>query len=329
MDERFQNNAGTEAASYITAGIMGAAVGDAMGVPVEFESRETLDLDPVTGFREYGTFNQPLGTWSDDTSMTLCLLDSLSGGVDYTDIMNKFLLWTDKGEYTPHGDAFDIGGTTSASLFRYKQGTEPLLCGGDQAKDNGNGSLMRILPAAFYLFHKYKTDVMNDAAMEIVHSISGLTHRHVRSQAACGIYVSIAVRLAAGGQLKESIHSGIKTALDYYARKPKMCPEIKYFDRLQNLEKFAALPRESMKSSGYVIDTLEAALWCLLNTASFQECVLEAVNLGSDTDTTAAVAGGLAGIHYGYASFADLAAQLVKSEFILSVCSKFEQGQKA
>ena len=326
VHETFENDVRTEV-SCVIAGIMGAAVGDALGVPVEFVSREVLDQDPVTGFREYGTFNQPLGTWSDDTSMTLCLLDSLTGGVNYNDIMNKFRLWADTGAYTPHGEAFDIGGTTAAAIYRYKQGTAPLLCGGNQLKDNGNGSLMRILPAAFYLFREHGTDVMNDDAMEIVHKISSLTHGHPRSWIACGIYISAAVQLAAGGPLRESIGTGVKNALEYYARKPKMCAEMKYFDRLQNMEKFAALPRESMQSSGYVVDTIEASLWCLLNTSSYPACILEAVNLGSDTDTTAAVAGGLAGISYGYSSFSELAAHLVKKDLILSICRKFEQGK--
>jgi len=311
--------------SYVTAGIMGLAVGDAMGVPVEFRNRDVLDRDPVVDFREHGTFDQPMGTWSDDTSLTLCLLDSLSGGLDYSDIIDKFQKWGDTGAYTPHGTAFDMGRTTINSLYKYKLGVAPLLCGGDQATDNGNGSLMRILPAAFYLFSQYGTDVMNDKAMDIVHKISGLTHRHPRSLAACGIYVSIAVGLIGKGTIKESVSTGVKNAIAYYDSNPITKGETVYFKRLLHTDKFADFPRKSIRSSGYVVDTLEAALWCLLTTSSYSECILKAVNLGEDTDTVAAVAGGLAGISYGYASVADMGSKLVKSEFILSLCRKFDQ----
>ena len=133
--------------------IMGLCVGDALGVPVEFSSREQLKRNPVVDMRAYGTYNQPAGTWSDDTSMTLCTLDSLSNGLDYKDIMEKFLSWYKDGEYTPHGEAFDIGMATSKALNKYASGEKPLESGGRGERDNGNGSLMRILPVLF-LFTK-------------------------------------------------------------------------------------------------------------------------------------------------------------------------------
>ena len=112
--------------NFILDGIMGLAVADALGVPVEFESRNQLVKNPVVGMREYGTHNQPAGTWSDDTSMTLCLVASLCNGLDYNDIMNNFLKWYDEGEITPYGEVFDIGNTTREALLRYKKGYLPL-----------------------------------------------------------------------------------------------------------------------------------------------------------------------------------------------------------
>ena len=106
----------------ILNGVMGLVVGDALGVPVEFKDRESLKQDPVTNMRGYGTYNQPPGTWSDDSSMTLALLDSLKDGLDYKDIMDKFISWYDKGEYTPYGKMFDIGIATRQALSRYKNG---------------------------------------------------------------------------------------------------------------------------------------------------------------------------------------------------------------
>ncbi len=313
--------------SYVTSGIMGLAVGDAMGIPVEFRSRELIDRDPVVDFREYGTFEQPMGTWSDDTSMTLCLLDSLSKGLNYADIMEKFQQWGDTGAYTPHGSAFDMGRTTTNALFKYKLGVAPLLCGGDQEMDNGNGSLMRILPCAFFLYKKYETDVVCDDALEIVHKVSGLTHRHPRSLIACGIYIAAAVRLIAGEPVKDAISGSIEETVKYYSGLPKMSAETKYFGRLLHIDSFTMLSRSQIQSSGYVVDSIEAAFWCLLNTSSYRECILKAVNLGEDTDTVAAIAGGLAGIYYGYASFSEMGSKLVKSDYILSLCGKFEQAK--
>jgi len=126
--------------------IMGSCVADALGVPVEFTSRHSLANNPVVNMRSCGTFNLPAGTWSDDTSMTLCLLDSLSKGLDYQDIMTKFYEWFDASAYTPYGETFDVGFSTTKAMKRFAYGIAPLECGGTSEQDNGNGSLMRILP---------------------------------------------------------------------------------------------------------------------------------------------------------------------------------------
>ena len=139
----------------ILGGVLGLCVGDALGVPVEFESRESLRSNPVTDMRGYGTYNQPAGTWSDDTSMTICLMDSLSGGLDYFDIMTKFKSWINGAECTAHGEVFDVGNTTRKAIDRFTNGMDALKCGGGSEKDNGNGSLMRILPLVFYLKSLY------------------------------------------------------------------------------------------------------------------------------------------------------------------------------
>jgi len=151
------------------SGIMGLCVADALGVPVEFRSREELKENPVTGMRGYGTFNQPMGTWSDDSSLTLCLADSLSRGLDYNDIMQNFANWLFNGEFTPYGESFDVGSGTYRALMRFKRGDDPLSCGGKEECDNGNGSLMRILPLLFYLRKEYGSGFTKNAeAMRII-----------------------------------------------------------------------------------------------------------------------------------------------------------------
>jgi ADP-ribosylglycohydrolase len=305
-------------------GIMGSCVGDALGVPVEFEPREVLDNDPVADMRSHGTYDQIAGTWSDDSSMTLCLLDSLCGGLDYKDVMDHFIKWFRKGAFTPHGYAFDMGITTRLALERYESGRDPLECGGINEGDNGNGSLMRILPIVFYLRRVYGSGfIENEEAMDVLHNVSALTHAHKRSLIACGIYCSVASSILDHGELKEAVSLGISDAFRYYETRAGYKTELSFYKRLAE-NGFKNVERDSVKSSGYVVDTLEAAIWCLLNSYSYKSCVLSAVNLGSDTDTAAAVAGGLAGLYYGYRSIPEEWLNVIaKREWIETLCGKF------
>ncbi|MCH1982633.1 ADP-ribosylglycohydrolase family protein [Ruminococcus sp. OA3] len=250
--------------------IIGFAIGDALGVPVEFQSRGSFTVKDMQG---YGTHDQLPGTWSDDTSMTIATCASIKrkGCIDYYDLMQCFHDWYNTGAYTADGTVFDIGNTTFQAINKYRNGEMPIRCGISSVSANGNGSLMRILPLAFM-----------DSTKEEVCNVSKLTHAHEISQKACCIYVDIAKRLLKGESFRN-----IMSSLFYQAP----------FNRLQRLE---TLPEAAIQSSGYVVHTLEAALWCVVNTSTFEQCVLKAVNLGDDTDTTAAVAGGLSGIIYGY-----------------------------
>ena len=304
-------------------GIMGLCVADALGVPVEFMSREKLKMNPVIGMRGFGTHSQPVGTWSDDTSMTLCLVDSLTKGLDYSDIMCKFQSWLKEGAYTPHEEVFDIGIATRQAIMRFTNGTEPLKCGGIGERDNGNGSLMRILPILFYIQSIYGTDFEEiDEAFSIIHNVSSLTHAHKRSKIACGIYISVASMLLGSVDLKIAVELGIYKAAEYYRKQTEFKDELSHFDRL--FEKgFKKLNAKAIKSSGYVVDTLEAAIWCLLNSSTYKDCVLKAVNLGDDTDTVSAVAGGLAGLYYGYENIPfDWLDLIGKREYVESLCNQ-------
>ncbi len=309
--------------NHVLDGVMGLCVGDALGVPVEFMGRETLRKNPVTGMRGYGTHAQPAGTWSDDTSMTLCLVDSLSRGLDYEDIMSNFIKWFEKGEYTPYGEVFDMGVTTRRALIRFKQGIPAIECGGKNERDNGNGSLMRILPVVFYLQSIYGTDFTGiDQAYEVVHAVSSLSHAHRRSQIACGIYISVASKLMSSMTLETAVRSGISGAMEYYQGTKDYVLELEHFERL-NRRDFAAIPEDEVRSSGYVVDTLEAAIWCLLNTDNYRDCALKAVNLGDDTDTVAAIAGGLAGLAYGYKGIPkEWVSEIARKEYIEDLCNQ-------
>lgn len=283
-------------------GMLGLIVGDALGVPVEFMSRTELMKNPVTGMREYGTHHQPRGTWSDDSSMALAELDSIRtvGTIDYTDMMERFSRWCMHGEYTPFGEVFDIGIATSRALMNYAKGIAPLESGGKTEWDNGNGSLMRILPVCLYLFERQKKVCTSEnESIYMIHAVSALTHAHVRSQMACGIYYFLVKAiLEEEGSLENRLQKGMDRAYQYYRQDLSNHRELENYKRLADLSEFKENPKEGIKSSGYVVDTLEAAVWCLLHSHSYKETVLMAVNLGEDTDTIGAVAGGLAGLYY-------------------------------
>jgi ADP-ribosylglycohydrolase len=133
--------------------IIGHAVADALGVPVEFCSREELDENPITKMEGFGTYDVPLGSWSDDTSMSLCALDAIRNGRDHIeDTMKNFVKWYEYNEYTPDNYTFDVGNTCSTAIERYESGTAPLKCGLDGERSCGNGSLMRINPSVLYIY---------------------------------------------------------------------------------------------------------------------------------------------------------------------------------
>lgn len=304
--------------------VLGLVVGDILGVPVEFISREELAEDPVTGIREYGTHSQPAGTWSDDSSMALCLLKSLSKGLDYQDIMSRFLRWAEEGYMTAHNEVFDMGFATREALVRFSEGTPPLKCGGTGTYDNGNGSLMRILPLALWLHDHINEKFPHDSSSyQIIHNVSALTHAHPISLISCGIYCSVANELICGRTSLKDIQNGITTAKDFYQSLPEFSRYLPKFERV-DVYLLQSLPKEDISSGGFVIHTLEAALWCLSHSSDYRSCLLEAVNLGEDTDTTGAVAGGLAGLKYGWQEIPEeWLSSTAKLDDILELCRIF------
>ena len=333
-------------AKTVRAGIFGVVVGDALGVPVEFTSRAERDADPVTDMREYGTHYQPKGTWSDDSSMTFATMDGLIQFDIFDswvmwDVMNKFVLWLEQGEYTPYGTAFDVGNTCSKAIMDYKEGVEPTGCGGIGERDNGNGSLMRIMPFALLSAGEddYWSKEKISETSKIVQAASSLTHGHSRSRIACLLYTSACHELICNKE--DGVETCIQREVDgtfayfddvdlwyYWGNSAHMLVELlsNKFWRIRNIKEFRALSRKEIRSSGYVLDTLEAAFWCLLNTENYRDCVLAAVNLGEDTDTVGAVAGGLAGLYYGYDGIPkEWVEVLAKKEWIDGLCGEFAE----
>lgn len=292
-------------------GIIGLIIGDALGVPVEFQSRESLKINPVTKMEGYGTYNMPPGTWSDDSSMTIATMASIvnKNEIDYDDIMKEFQSWIETGKYTQYSNTFDYGITTARGIQNYKMGIDAIECGGTGERDNGNGSLMRILPLAF----------IPDIDYETIENISGLTHGHLRSKIACVFYIEIAKSMLENNL---TIDEHIKLAGNKIKEHYKDSGELHHFKRIFNDE---LNDEDSISSKGYVITTFESVIYSLKNTDNFRDAVLKAVNLGRDTDTVGAICGGLAGIFYGFDSIPiDWINEIPKIDEVFELCEKYE-----
>ncbi len=299
--------------------IIGHAIGDAMGVPTEFRDRETLLMNPVVEMKGYGSHFVPAGSWSDDTSMEIATIDSFieKGCFDYYDIMTKFLKWINNGEYTATGEVFDVGRTCLKALNNFNNGIEPLKCAVNSENYNGNGSLMRILPVALY---SYSKKLKEEDIISLTNDISSLTHSHNISKLGCYIYVRYVIFLLEGLS-KEEAYKKIQS-LDYnsYGEDAINC-----YDRILK-NNISDLSLDDIKSTGYVVDTLEASLWIVLHADSYRDAIIASTNIGNDTDTIGAVTGSMAGIIYGIdiipESWLD---KLLRKDYLIDLATKFEE----
>ncbi len=291
--------AGTGRAAFlaerITGGLLGLALGDALGVPVEFSSRAERVEDPVRDMRSGGPWNQKAGTYSDDAALALCLAESVVlRAFDPEDFGRRALAWLDSGLWSASGAAFDCGGATGRALARIRARTSAVLAGGREEGDNGNGSLMRILPASAWL-----ASTPEPARFNCLAAYTAVTHGHPRCMLASWLHCLVAAALLRGQIPVEAYGTAMAQARSLLPSLPaKVRSEAKAYARVLD-GGLGELDSGAIRGSGYVVHCLEAAIWCLLTTESFEDCVLEAVNLGEDPDTTAAVAGGLAGLAYG------------------------------
>ena len=301
--------------SHILGGLYGSLVGDALGVPVEFKPRVDRVHDPVTDMREYGTHGQPRGTWSDDGALLLCSVESLvEKGFDTQDMGERFVNWYAKGLWTARGTLFDIGFATRKALGLIEYGCPAEIAGGQDVNSNGNGSIMRILPVPLA---SLTSDL--DEFCDRIARASAITHGHDRSKLACVLHGLLVRALISGDGPAKALASA---ASEFRARYGSHA-EFPHFSPVLNPD-LASQPEHVIQSSGYVLHTLIASIWCLLTTTTFSECVLKAVNLGDDTDTTGCVAGGLAGILYGVDAIpADWVAALPRKEALRELFERF------
>lgn len=298
--------------NQIESVLFGFVVGDCLGVPVEFKRRGTYKVNDMIG---YGTYNQPSGTWSDDTSLTLCLSENLVEGGDASSLMEKFVRYQEVGYLTPFGKMFDIGITTVEAVERFKTGIPAEKCGGTGERENGNGALMRIAPLLFYLQKENEFE----KRVAVVKAYSEITHAHPRSIVASLIYSELLRNIRFGLSIRQSL-SGIQQLFStYFDSEHEYKKELVHFSRIFQ-ENFCTIPENQIRSSGYVVDSLEAAIWCLEITDSYKDAVLTAVNLGEDTDTVGAITGSLAGLYYSFQSIPEEWIEAIQNKVLLDAC---------
>lgn len=292
-------------------------VGDALGVPVEFEKRDTYYVDSMISG---GTWEQVAGSWSDDTSFTLPLIESLTEKSDYEELMQKFENYMFHNEYTPKGIAFGIGATCAKAVRNWSINHYPALgCGDPSEYANGNGALMRLAPLAIHL--KTESDLAN--RLELTKNYTSLTHRHARAIMGSYIYLEILHGLLNGKNLTDilaKLPQQLKVALQ---NEPDEWAEFVYYKDIFAPE-FKDINRKNIKSTGYDVDTLLACIWCVLNSKSIDEAILLAVNLGEDTDTIASITGTLASCVYQTETVnPEWVAQLQNKELLDSIIDPF------
>lgn len=259
--------------------LLGLAVGDALGTTLEFSTRDAGP--PLTDLVGGGPFHVPAGTWTDDTSMALAMADTLiwRRQLDPTDLMNRFVNWWKWGEYSATGECFDIGITTRVALAKFEDGGDP-IAGSTDPHSAGNGSLMRLAPVAIWGVHAGETAMRETARLQ-----SSTTHGAAQCLSACEGYALVLRAAIMGAAFEDAIAAA--AVIDDAVIGPIFAGGWK--DK----------SRDEVLSTGYVAHSLEAALWCVDQTASYRDAVLLAANLGDDSDTTAAITGQLAGALYG------------------------------
>ena len=278
--------------SVIKDCLTGLAIGDAMGVPIEEYDRKRLINKPVTNMLGWGNYYVPEGSWSDDTSMTLATIDAIleSDGVDITHIADKLCEWVNDAKYTPTGELFSITDTTRFSLMRYWDSKNASTCGGIKPTTNDNGSIIRMAPIALYCFYKNLPD---KKIYDLVYKVSAITNANVISIIGCFIYVKFMIYILNGKTIEEAYKLIRKYKYD------------KFFD-LDLLEEYervikndiSELPMDEIESDNYVVHALEATIWVLLHTNSFESAIIGAINLGECTDNIGSLTGAIAGIVY-------------------------------
>ena len=299
----------------VEGSLLGLAVGDALGSQVEFAPPGSFD--PVTDLAGGGPWHLPVGAWTDDTSMALCLADSLIAGrgFDPVDQLDRYVRWWRTGYRSAIGHCFDIGGTTAEALRRFEQSRNP-YCGSTDPHKAGNGSLMRLAPVPLF-FHRTPVEAITWAGQS-----SRTTHGARTCVDACRYAAGLIVGALAGATKEELLGPAFAPVDGLWMREPLTA-------RINAVAggSFKQKQPPAIRGTGYVVDTFEAALWAFWTTDTFTDGVLAAVNLGDDADTVGAVYGQIAGAYYGVDAIPrDWRERIVQVDAIRDVAERLAVG---
>ena len=271
--------------------LTGLAVGDALGAAVEFKSPGSFE--PVTGYRAGGPHGLDPGQWTDDTSMALALADSIAQvGWDLNDQTQRYVMWSREGAYSVNNHCFDIGNTTVAALHRFQQNGDATSSGDRSSRASGNGSIMRLAPVPIRYLDFFPADIEQLATLAAQSSLP--THASPQCVSACR-YMALLLAGLMHGLDRDEVLAADWEPLEQLRRLEPLHPEVETVAS----GSYRQLQPPAIKGSGYVVKSLEAALWAFHDSQDYREAVLRAVNLGDDADTTGAICGQFAGAYWG------------------------------
>jgi ADP-ribosyl-[dinitrogen reductase] hydrolase len=307
--------------------LFGLAIGDALGVPVEMIKREVLKLNPVTDFNHYKGHegykghDQPLGTFSDDSSLTFCLAESLCNGYNLNDMATRFVKYFFEGYWTAGGSVFGVGKSTEDSITRLRDGVPPERSGNYDVNCTGNGSLMRILPLLFYL-RAYPVGMR----YHMTRQVACITHGSMQTILPCFYFLEFALELLNDSDKQTAYANAAKTVSTFIQSLELSNQDMEVLKPLIS-EDITQRSEDSINTIHHAVHTIQAAMYCFMKTNNYKDAVLMAVNLGDDTDTTAAVTGGLAGLYYGFDTIPEKwIDQIKRSDEIRDLCDRLSKA---
>jgi len=313
-----------EISERVYGAVLGHILGDIIGIPYEGSIRGNVNINDIMKFKCLKYRGECV--WSDDTALTLATIDALvSHGYCLEAIANNFIQWYVNGKYSSHGRPFGIGRTIRRALNNLLKGKPPTLSGLKDEFSNGNGSLMRIMPIPLYFYCKDLKIVI-----EKVHEVSAITHAHPRSLVGCGLYSIIVYYIIRGYDKYKAYDRMVEEAIRIYGSWEPFNSELyRYYNRIINKE-LPHLSRREIKSTGYVVYTLEAVLWLFLNSRDYVETIANAISLGHDTDTIAAIAGSLTGLYHGIRGIPkEWITHIPRLEWIMELINKYIDAIKS
>lgn len=299
--------------------LIGLAIGDALGAAIEFKPPGTFPA--VTGFRRGGPHGLGPGEWTDDTSMALALADSITvAGWNLTDQLDRYIAWWRDGKYSVNGNCFDIGMTTQVALATFRRDRDPFKSGLAGERSSGNGSIMRLAPVPIRFHRRLEDDFAEFNRLAEESSIT--THASSQCRSACRYLAAVLAALMRGDE-RETVLRADWAILSRLRQLDPLDPAI---DTVAS-GNFREKALSEIRGSGWVVESLEAALWAFASSSSFAEAVLKAVNLGDDADTTGAVCGQLAGAYWGESGIpASWKAELARRDMIESALTDLLAG---